>query len=63
MASGTKNMESPADWLMRRLRVEYGLEFIYADLSREAREKVMKYATLWRDWEKGMSERNEKDRP
>ena len=47
---------------MQRLRKEYGLEFIYADLSGDAREKVMKYATLWRDWEKRMSGKNEKVR-
>jgi hypothetical protein len=47
---------------MRRLRVEYELEFIYADLSGDAREKVMKYATLWKGWEERRRKRVGRER-
>ncbi len=49
--AATKPRESPAEWLMRRLRKEYGLEFIFTDLSEEARKKVVRYARIWKDWE------------
>ncbi len=36
---------------MRRLRVEYGLEFVFTNLSQDAREKVLRYARIHQDWE------------
>jgi len=43
--------ERPCEFIMRRLRVEYGLEFVFADLSGKARGKVLQYAKLWHDLE------------
>ena len=48
----TTPRESPAEWLMRRLRREFGLEFIYVDLSERGRRKVLDYAGLMLDWER-----------
>lgn len=41
----------PCEYLMRRLRKQYGLEFIFADLSERGRRKVLEYAALMRDLE------------
>ena len=40
-----------AEWLMRRLRKEFGLEFICVDLSELGRWKVLEYAKYIRDQE------------
>ena len=39
---------SAAVWLMRRLRKEFKLEFIYVDLSELGRWKVLEYASYIR---------------
>ncbi len=41
-----------AEWLMQRLRREFGLEFILTDLSGLGRWKVMEYAEYIQDQEK-----------
>ena len=41
-----------AIWLMRRLRKEFGLEFIYVDLSDIGRWKVLEYAAYLVDQER-----------
>ncbi len=50
--AASKPRESPAEWLMRRLRRVFGLEFIYVDLSERGRRKVLDYAGLMLDWER-----------
>jgi len=41
-----------AEWVMRRLRREFGLEFVYVDLTNISRWKVREYAGYLRDQEK-----------
>ncbi len=51
MASGVDAKESPAEYLMRRLRAEFGLEFVHAKLSDRGRFKVLDYAKTMLKWE------------
>ena len=51
MASGVDTRESPAEFLMQRLRAEFGLEFIHAKLSDRGRFKVLDYAKTMLKWE------------
>ncbi len=50
----TNNGTGPnaAEWLMRRLRKEFGLEFVYADLSDIGRWKIKEYAAYLVDQER-----------
>ncbi len=41
----------PCEYLMQRLREQFGLEFIYAKLSKRGRFKVMDYAKMMLRWE------------
>ncbi len=52
MSTNNGTGPSPAEWLMRRLRREFGLEFILTDLSGLGRWKVLEYAEYIRDQEK-----------
>ncbi len=41
----------PCEYLMQRLRAEFGLEFIHAKLSDRGRFKVLDYAKMMLRWE------------
>ncbi len=52
MSTNNETGPNAAEWLMQRLRREFGLEFIYADLSDMSRWKVREFAGYLRDQEK-----------
>ncbi len=52
MSTDNRTGPNAAEWIMRRLRKEFGLEFIYADLSDIGRWKIKEYAAYLVDQEK-----------
>ncbi|MEE9241153.1 MAG: hypothetical protein V3U53_08195 [bacterium] len=53
MPAASDTRKSPVEYILKRLRKEYGLEFIFTDLSERVWKKVLENAGLMRDWEKG----------